>query len=75
MALKEYLDAPSHSEKYKKSLPGGEMHDAIVSLQGTEYHGEDEWNLPIKMPVLDQRHIYIHICVTYTPYQVGNLRG
>jgi hypothetical protein len=42
MALKEYLDAPTHPEKYKKSLPGGEMHDAIVSLQNTEYYGEDE---------------------------------
>jgi hypothetical protein len=31
-ALKDYLDVPEHLEKYKKGLPNGEMHDAIVSL-------------------------------------------
>jgi hypothetical protein len=41
MALKDYLDVPEHLEKYKKGLPNGEMHDAIVRCvfdSGAELH-------------------------------------
>lgn len=45
MALKEYLDVPERLEKYKKSLPDGEMHDAIVSLHKIEANPEKSKHL------------------------------
>ncbi|OQE44641.1 hypothetical protein PENCOP_c002G04053 [Penicillium coprophilum] len=45
MALKDYLDVPEHLEKYKKSLPNGEMHDAIVSLHKIEANPEKSKHL------------------------------
>ncbi|KAJ5431327.1 hypothetical protein N7445_009059 [Penicillium cf. griseofulvum] len=45
MALKDYLDVPEHLEKYKKGLPNGEMHDAIVSLHKIEANPEKSKHL------------------------------
>ncbi|KAJ5952764.1 uncharacterized protein N7479_011177 [Penicillium vulpinum] len=45
MALKDYLDIPEHLEKYKKGLPNGEMHDAIVSLHKIEANPEKSKHL------------------------------
>jgi tRNA nucleotidyltransferase/poly(A) polymerase len=45
MALKEYLDVPERLEKYKQSLPKGEMHDAIVSLHKIEANPEKSKHL------------------------------
>ncbi|KAJ5812950.1 TRNA nucleotidyltransferase [Penicillium robsamsonii] len=45
MALKDYLDVPEHLEKYKKNLPNGEMHDAIVSLHKIEANPEKSKHL------------------------------
>lgn len=45
IALKEYLDDPGHLEKYKKSLPGEEMSDAIVSLHKIEANPEKSKHL------------------------------
>ncbi|KAJ5295657.1 hypothetical protein PENANT_c001G07321 [Penicillium antarcticum] len=45
MALKDYLDVPERLEKYKKSLPDGEMHDAIVSLHKIEANPEKSKHL------------------------------
>ncbi|KAJ5329487.1 hypothetical protein N7452_009877 [Penicillium brevicompactum] len=45
MALKSYLDVPGRLEKYKKSLPQKEMHDAIVSLHKIEANPEKSKHL------------------------------
>ncbi|KAJ5760548.1 TRNA nucleotidyltransferase [Penicillium odoratum] len=45
MHLKEYLDIPENLEKYKKDLPKGEMHDAIVSLHKIEANPEKSKHL------------------------------
>ncbi|KAJ6096127.1 hypothetical protein N7486_006873 [Penicillium sp. IBT 16267x] len=45
MHLKEYLDDPQNLEKYKKTLPNGEMHDAIVSLHKIEANPEKSKHL------------------------------
>jgi tRNA nucleotidyltransferase/poly(A) polymerase len=45
MQLKEYLDDPQNLEKYKKTLPNGEMHDAIVSLHKIEANPEKSKHL------------------------------
>ncbi|KAJ5841890.1 hypothetical protein N7534_011720 [Penicillium rubens] len=45
MALKDYLDVPEHLENYKKGLPNGEMHDAIVSLHKIEANPEKSKHL------------------------------
>jgi len=45
MALKDYLDVPEHLEIYKKSLPNGEMNDAIVSLHKIEANPEKSKHL------------------------------
>lgn len=45
MALKQYLDEPKSLEKYKKSLPNGEMSDAIVSLHKIEANPEKSKHL------------------------------
>lgn len=45
MQLKEYLDDPQNLEKYKKTLPSGEMHDAIVSLHKIEANPEKSKHL------------------------------
>ncbi|CAI7632789.1 unnamed protein product [Penicillium glandicola] len=45
MALKDYLDVPENLEKYKKGLPNGEMHDAIVSLHKIEANPEKSKHL------------------------------
>lgn len=45
MALKDYLDVPENLEKYKKNLPNGEMHDAIVSLHKIEANPEKSKHL------------------------------
>ncbi|KAJ5585028.1 uncharacterized protein N7459_004828 [Penicillium hispanicum] len=45
MALKQYLDIPENLEKYKKSLPNGEMTDAIVSLHKIEANPEKSKHL------------------------------
>ncbi|CAG8216980.1 unnamed protein product [Penicillium olsonii] len=45
MALKEYLDVPERLEKYKQSLPNGQMHDAIVSLHKIEANPEKSKHL------------------------------
>lgn len=45
MALKQYLDVPENLKKYKKGLPNGEMHDAIVSLHKIEANPEKSKHL------------------------------
>ncbi|KAI2732012.1 hypothetical protein CBS147332_1151 [Penicillium roqueforti] len=45
MALKDYLDVPENLEIYKKGLPNGEMHDAIVSLHKIEANPEKSKHL------------------------------
>jgi len=45
MALKEYLDVPERLEKYKRNLPEGKMHDAIVSLHKIEANPEKSKHL------------------------------
>ena len=45
MALKEHLDVPERLEKYRKGLPDGEMHDAIVSLHKIEANPEKSKHL------------------------------
>lgn len=45
MALKEYLDVPENLEKYKRSLPDGELSDAIVSLHKIEANPEKSKHL------------------------------
>lgn len=45
LALKEYLDFPERLEKYKQSLPDGNMHNAIVSLHKIEANPEKSKHL------------------------------
>ncbi|KAJ5159643.1 uncharacterized protein N7482_006647 [Penicillium canariense] len=45
MALKDYLDVPENLEMYKKSLPSGEMSDAIVSLHKIDANPEKSKHL------------------------------
>lgn len=44
-ALKEYLDIPENLEKYKKGLPNGEIHDAIVSIHKIDANPEKSKHL------------------------------